>query len=134
MPKAKTPKKSSSAKFHFKRVVVPDKVDLRDRIYQPAIARRPASKMLPRVLFEVLDQGATNACTGFSLASVVRFLQLAQEPDPSVAGANTAVSSFMLYSMARRYDEFPGSLKDEGSGFQSLLALGGVAAPARPHP
>ena len=118
MPKAKTPKKSSSAKFHFKRVVVPDKVDLRDRIYQPAIARRPASKMLPRVLFEVLDQGATNACTGFSLASVVRFLQVAQEPDPSVAGANAAVSPFMLYSMARRYDEFPGSLKDEGSSLR----------------
>ena len=118
MPKAKPPKKTSSAKFNFKRSVVPDKVDLRDRIYQPSVARRPAPVMLPRVLFEVLDQGATNACTGFSLASVVRFLLLAQEPDPNVAGVNSAVSPFMLYSMARRYDEFPGSSKDEGSSLR----------------
>ncbi len=119
MPKAKTPKKKTSAsKAHFKRSVVPDKVDLRDRMYQPSVARRPAAMMLPRVLFEVLDQGATNACTGFSLASVVRFLLLSQEQDNRTASSNSAVSPFMLYSMARRYDEFPGSTKDEGSSLR----------------
>jgi hypothetical protein len=50
----------------------------------------------------VLDQGRTNACTGFALATVVNFLfrrhRDARAPE---------MSPFMLYSMARRYDEFP---------------------------
>ena len=122
MPKAKPPKKKTSAsKPDFKRSVVPDKVDLRDRMYQPSVAHRPAPVMLPRVLFEVLDQGATNACTGFSLASVVRFLLLTQQQDNRAASSNSAVSPFMLYSMARRYDEFPGSTKDEGSSLRGAM-------------
>jgi len=118
MPKPKTPKKITSSKPQFKRSVVPDQVDLRDRIYQPPVAHRPAPVMLPRVQLDVLDQGATNACTGFSLASVVRFLLLAQQQESSAPRAGTAVSPFMLYSMARRYDEFPGSIKDEGSSLR----------------
>ena len=118
MPKAKIPTKAASAKAHFKRSVVPDKIDLRDRMYQPSLARRPAPMMLPRAPLEVLDQGTTNACTGFSLASVVRFLLLAQDKGGNAASASVPVSPFMLYSMARRYDEFPGSLKDEGSSLR----------------
>ncbi|MCR5881341.1 C1 family peptidase [Rhizobacter sp. J219] len=32
-----------------------------------------------------------------------------------------AISSFMLYSMARRYDEFPGSVQDKGSSLRGAL-------------
>jgi hypothetical protein len=53
----------------------------------------------------VLDQGQTNACTGSALASVVYQLQRSAKPNP----AECRVSPFMLYSMARRYDEFPGN-------------------------
>jgi len=118
MPKVKKPKKTTAAKPQFKRSVVPDNVDLRDRMYQPPVAHRPAPVMLPRAQLDVLNQGATNACTGFSLASVVRFLLLSQAQESSAAGASAAVSPFMLYSMARRYDEFPGSSKDEGSSLR----------------
>ncbi|MBI3776795.1 MAG: C1 family peptidase [Gammaproteobacteria bacterium] len=118
MPKAKTPKKTTAAKEQFKRSVVPDLIDLRDRMYQPPVARRPVPEMLPRAPLEILDQGSTNACTGFSLASVVRFLLLAQQQPGQATRAAEAVSPFLLYSMARRYDEFPGSLKDEGSSLR----------------
>lgn len=119
MPKAKPPKKTA-VKTMFKRSVVPDKIDLRDRMYQPPVARRPAPVMLPRANFQVLDQGTTNACTGFALASVVRFLLLAQEQE-SLTGASASVSPYMLYSMARRYDEFPGSTHDEGSSLRGAM-------------
>jgi hypothetical protein len=53
----------------------------------------------------VLNQEQTNACTGFALASVVYHLQRAAGRDPR----QCKVSPFMLYSMARRYDELPGN-------------------------
>ena len=118
MPKATTRKPAKLAKSQIKRSVVPDKLDLRDRMYQPPVAHRPAPVLLPRMALDVLDQGATNACTGFSLANVVRYLLLSQQQQHSAAGATGAVSPYMLYSMARRYDEFPGALKDEGSSLR----------------
>jgi len=88
----------------FARNVVPDRLDLRDRSYMPPVAVIPAYELAPRIDVPVLDQGQTNACTGFALASVVYHLQLAAKHEP----AECSVSPFMLYSMARRYDEFPG--------------------------
>ena len=85
------------------RNVVPDRLDLRDRPYTPPVAVIPGQELLPRIDVPVLDQGQTNACTGFALASVVYQLQLAAKHEP----AQCSVSPFMLYSMARRYDEFP---------------------------
>lgn len=99
----------------FRRVVVPDRLDLRDRPYQPAIAVNPPAtwSALKRIKLPVLNQGDTNACTGFALANVVNYLlrRHAQEPRASV-------SPFMLYSMARRYDEFPGATEDSGSSLR----------------
>lgn len=95
--------------------VVPDRLDLRDRLYLPAIASTPPPRMEPRVALPVLDQGSTSACTGFALSNVVNHLLRRQ--DPSAAH----VSPFMLYSMARRYDEFPGSTADTGSSLRGVL-------------
>ena len=97
----KTPEKNLT----IKRNVVPDRLDLRDRPYLPPVAVIPGQDHAPRVDLPVLDQGNTNACTGFALASVVYHLQYAAKRNP----ADCPVSPFMLYSMARRYDEFPGN-------------------------
>ncbi|MEW6313394.1 MAG: C1 family peptidase [Pseudomonadota bacterium] len=99
-----------------KRNVVPDHLDLRDRPYMPAISVSPGREMQPRLDLPVLHQHDTNACTGFALSNVVNFLLRSRgrrEPQ---------VSPFMLYSMARRYDEFPGAPEaDTGSSLRGAM-------------
>jgi hypothetical protein len=95
--------------------VVPDKLDLRDRPYMPAIAVKPDAKMDPRIKLPVLNQGESSACTGFALASVVNYLLRTRTPRAP------QVSPFMIYSMARRYDEFPGYTQDTGSSLRGAM-------------
>jgi len=97
------------------RNVTPDKVDLRDRPYQPPVAIAPAPAFRAKTRLPVLNQGASSACTGFSLATVVSHLLLQSGRD-----AEASVSPWMLYSMARRYDEFPGA-DDAGSSLRGAL-------------
>lgn len=52
--------------------------------------------LVPRIL----DQGHEGACTGYALAAVINFLLSRRNID-------RAVSSRMLYELARRYDEWP---------------------------
>jgi hypothetical protein len=122
--KATQPKKTQPSKKgtgglpRFLHNVVPDSVDLRDRPYLPSITVIPAEQLEPSVNIPVLNQQETNACTGFALASVVYHLQLAAKREP----AEYEVSPFMLYSMARRYDEFPGSpTADTGSSLRGAM-------------
>ncbi|MBI4936877.1 MAG: peptidase C1A papain [Nitrosomonadales bacterium] len=111
--------KTSGAGLGFVRNVVPDHLDLRDRSYQPAVGIVPGPAMEPKCKdLPVLHQGDCNGCTGFALSSVVYHLLRG-------AGRKTAearVSPFMLYSMARRYDEFPGNPdKDTGSSLRGAM-------------
>jgi len=100
------------------RNVIPDRLDLRDRPYMPSVALIPGQTFKPKYKLPVLDQGQTNACTGFALASVIYYLQRAA----GRARARCAVSPFMLYSMARRYDEFPGNpAADSGSSARGAM-------------
>lgn len=100
----------------------PDRIDLRDRVYQPKLESLPPrypdeidiGKYLPayaRTL--VLDQGQEGACTGFGLAAVVNFL-LWRNNGFKMKGLQT-VSPRMLYNMARFYDEWPGEDYDGSS-------------------
>ncbi len=100
------------------RKVVPDRLDLRDRLYMPPVAVVPDLLFDPKTDIPVLDQKQTNACTGFALASVVcHLLQAAKRKQK-----NCCVSPFMLYSMARRYDEFPGAPDvDTGSSLRGAM-------------
>jgi len=93
--------------------VVPDRLDLRDRLYQPAVNRRPLPVLEPPKGLPILDQGQTNACTGFSLATVIHGLQARASGE-----GFSRVSPLMLYAMARRYDEFQGSTEDTGSSLR----------------
>src|SRR5256712_13741493 len=99
-----------------KRNIVPDRPDLRDRPYIPVLHAPPPPEMAPQLKLPVLNQERTNACTGFALASVVNFL-LRKHRDP----AAPPMSPFMLYSMARRYDEFPGAAEDSGSSLRGAM-------------
>lgn len=113
-----SPKKSDVAAIPRKRNVVPDRIDLRDRIYQPPVAIIPGPELEPRTAIPVLNQYDTSACTGFALASVLYHLQHAARRKP----AQCSVSPFMLYSMARRYDEFPGDTEaDTGSSLRGAM-------------
>jgi hypothetical protein len=97
------------------RNVGPDKPDLRDRPYQPPVSLIPPPAFRATTALPVLQQGDTSACTGFALATVVRHLLL-----QSGRGTEADVSPWMLYSMARRYDEFPGA-RDAGSSLRGAL-------------
>jgi hypothetical protein len=108
MPKSPLPKRN----------VVPDRLDLRDRPYLPAVGHAPPGTLntLAKVRMAVRHQGETSACTGFALAAVIDILL-------TRAGRrrDTPVSPFMLYNMARRYDEFPGYKADDGSSLRGAL-------------
>jgi hypothetical protein len=94
MPKSKSIRSSVP-----KRNVVPDKLDLRDRSYLPAVAVLPPPSLKPKIKVPVMNQADTSACTGFALASVVNHLLRERAPGASDV---PPVSPFMLYSMARR--------------------------------
>ena len=101
----------------FKRVAKPDSIDFRDRPFTPNISITPALELFPKRAMKVKYQGQTNACTGFGLSLVVEHLlrhSTRRKIEP-------VVSPYMLYSMARRYDEFPGSVDDDGSSLRGAL-------------
>ena len=110
--------KKRSATTIPRRSAVPDRLDLRDRVYMPPVAVVPGLTLDPKTTIPVLDQEQTNACTGFALASVVYQLQHSAKRKQ----LDCCVSPFMLYSMARRYDEFPGDPDaDTGSSLRGAM-------------
>lgn len=99
-----------------RRPVKPDRVDLRDWYYRPNITRAPPAWLMPHNPRAIANQGDTNACTGFALAATIEYLlDRAERPVERISG-------HMLYSMARRYDEWTGNdNKDEGSSLRGAL-------------
>jgi hypothetical protein len=93
----------------------PDRVDLRDRVYQPKLVSLPsrfpgieriAQQLLTYAHHFVLNQGEEGACTGFGLAAVINYLQW-KNNDYQVDDLHV-VSPRMLYHMAQLYDEWAG--------------------------
>lgn len=99
-----------------------DRLDLRDRPYQPPLAslpdQYPDDDTLKRYLSAyikadlILDQGAEGACTGFGLACVVNYLTWIKS---SFSRDFKKASPRMLYHLARMYDEWPGEDYDGSS-------------------
>ncbi len=104
------------------RNVRPDSVDLRDWEYRPNIALVPPTQLLPNNPRPSRHQADSNACTGFALAMVIEYL-LARSDRPV-----ERLSGFMLYDMARRYDEWAESDPTEDSGSSVRGALKGWSA------
>ena len=61
--------------------VVPDKIDIRDRMYQPAVTTAPRKEFIQQIQLPVLHQKETSACTGFALATVVNYLARKIDPE-----------------------------------------------------
>ena len=86
---------------------MPDTLDFRDVMYTPALIEVPPVSDVDayRALgLPVLDQGREGACTGFGLAAVANYLLSGRGRRPLA----DEVSAWMLYTMAKRYDEWPG--------------------------
>ncbi|MBL8471609.1 MAG: C1 family peptidase [Rhodocyclaceae bacterium] len=92
---------------------VPDRIDLRDWMYQPTLSPLPVSLVNCGKVPEILDQGREGACTGFALAAVINFLAAQRS-------SARRVSPRMLYEMARKYDEWPGE-DYEGSSARGAM-------------
>ena len=93
---------------------LPDTVDFRDIMYVPALIEvAPESNLRAyrSAKIPVLDQGREGACTGFGLATVANFLLRSRGRKP----VGDEVSAWMLYAMAKRYDEWPGERYDGSS-------------------
>ncbi|MBI3654474.1 MAG: C1 family peptidase [Acidobacteria bacterium] len=113
----------------FKFDALPDRIDIRDWFYQPNLKALPETLVNCDKVPKILNQGEDGACTGFALAAVINFQLQAQQ-------RRRLVSPWMLYEMARRYDEWPG-VKYEGSSARGAMkgwVTLGVCAEARWDP
>jgi hypothetical protein len=100
--------------------VRPDAVDLRDWEFQPPVSSAPLDVRYPPDVRPVLDQGLTSACTGYALAVVIEYLLVR-------AGRHVEpISAHMLYSMARRYDEWAENDEDGGPDADTGSSLRGA--------
>ncbi len=105
----------------------PDRLDIRDLPYRPPLHSLPPVYPDDATLAAfvhayvkaglVLDQGREGACTGFGLACVVNYLLYIRDPG---AARFSGVSARMLYELAKRYDEWPGT-DYEGSSCRGAL-------------
>jgi hypothetical protein len=93
----------------------PDRIDLRDWYYQPALIALPDTLVsCPLITARmILDQKNEGACTGFALAAVINFMRARRRQ-------TGLVSPRMLYELARRYDEWPGEAY-EGSSARGAI-------------
>ena len=85
----------------------PDTLDFRDLMYTPTLVEVPTHVPLGDYMehgVPILDQGSEGACTGFGLATVANYLLLRRRVVPD----KVPVSPRMFYTLARRYDEWPG--------------------------
>jgi hypothetical protein len=112
----------------------PDRIDLRDRIYQPRLVDLPpvypTAVQLKREFTQyvdaglILDQGKEGACTGFGLAAMINFTlwRRARDEGPSRGKVRSfkRVSPAMLYHLAQIYDEWTGE-DYEGSSCRGAM-------------
>src|SRR5437016_1185911 len=99
----------------------PDTLDFRDRMFEPTLIEVPTERPLERYLkarVPILDQGEEGACTGFGLATVIHYLLRTRKIVPD----RGEVSPWMLYEMARRYDEWPGEAYEGSSARGAMKA------------
>ena len=96
-----------------------DAIDFRDVMYRATLIEVPMRRELAlyrSAQVPILDQGQEGACTGFGLATVAHYLLRTRR----VTADGTAVSPYMFYDMARRYDEWAG-VNYEGSSCRGAI-------------
>jgi hypothetical protein len=119
---AARPAKAARPKRTARRRVLdarPDTADFRDRMYEATLEEVPLHRTLEEYRefgVPILDQGEEGACTGFGLATVANYLLRKRRITPD----ERSVSPWMMYDMARRYDEWPGE-RYEGSSARGAM-------------
>lgn len=112
MSKTVAPGKVDLPHGSFEANAVPDVFDARDLEYRPRLQPLPNElECRPTDRFVMSQVGSS--CTGHAVAAMANAVLSAQ-------GDPTHVSPYMLYALARRYDEFPGDA-DEGSSLRGAL-------------
>jgi hypothetical protein len=112
MPKTTPPGKVELDHATFEANVVPDVFDARDLVYRSRLQALPKSiDCRPGDRYVMTQVG--NSCTGHAVAAMVNAVLASQEDA-------THVSPYMLYALARRYDEFEGEV-DAGSSLRGAL-------------
>src|SRR6266508_230538 len=120
MAKTNLPSSVQVGGNRFETNAKPDTYDLRDLEYRPRL------QPLPPILdartkdneFQVLTQHG-QSCTGHAMAAVIDTV-LAQQARRLRLESPEQVSPYMLYRMARRYDEFAGDA-DDGSSLRGAF-------------
>lgn len=102
----------------------PDRIDYRDRPYQPMLRclppQFPSKSDIDNFLSGylnaglILNQGNEGSCTGFGLAATINYLLWKNDIE------NNKVSERMLYNTAKLYDEWPGD-DYEGSSCRGAM-------------
>ncbi len=118
MPKTAAPRvvEVPAAQKSFSADALPDVFDGRDRLYRAGLTPLPPRVDVRPEERHVLTQEG-NSCTGHAVAAMVNAV-LHHHPGPT--GEPIKVSPYMLYAMARRYDEFEGEA-DLGSSLRGAL-------------
>jgi hypothetical protein len=124
MVKTNTPStvKIAGVKDPFATDALPDPFDSNDLVYRPRLQVLP-QRLDQRANEPILSQQGSS-CTGHAVASLISTV-LSTEPTRRPArGAprksTRIVSPYMLYALARRYDEFPGN-EDVGSSLRGAF-------------
>jgi hypothetical protein len=101
---------------------LPDQFDELDLVYRPRLELLPAA-LDQRAGQPILDQ-IGNSCTGHAVASLITTVlsePYAVTPEHGAPRrATRRVSPYMLYALARRYDEYPGE-EDVGSSLRGAF-------------
>ena len=112
--------KATAKKIHKKLDAFPDKIDVRDWFYQPALNPLPSQLINCDNVPAILNQGSQGACTGFALAANINY-HLAVNGRCNISDiTKMGASPRMLYEMARRFDEWPGE-NYEGSSARGTM-------------
>ena len=117
MPKSTPPGSITIAGRRFRTDAMPDPFDERDYRYRPKLVPLPPFVGPPsrRSRYVLTQEG--QSCTGHALATMINTV-LASTAVPRRKPIR--VSPYMLYALARRYDEFPGE-SDTGSSLRGAL-------------
>ncbi len=112
VPKTLAPGVAPTGEGTFMCAVKPDVFDERDLEYRPQLRPLPPTLDVRGTERYVLTQKG-NSCTGHAIAAMINTVL-------AVGSHKVRVSPYMLYSMARRYDEFEG-VDDAGSSLRGAL-------------
>jgi hypothetical protein len=98
----------------------PDKIDVRDWLYQPTLSALPDQLINCDNVPVILDQGQEGACTGFALAAAINYHMAMNGRCRKADLPRKGASPRMLYEMAKKFDEWPGE-DYEGSSARGTM-------------